>query len=141
VLSSSLSTLISFFSNTHVPPPPVIGISCYLENATPRLFFYSHVFAFCTHNHTHDSAVFKQERSVYDVCFFWLSHYDPPKIFIVKAKMHALPRCFQPLSDSSSFLSCKGYLSAALTIKILGRERLFRQKKTKSDWQKGDETL
>ena len=73
--------------------------------------------------------------------FFWLSHCDPPKIFIVKAKMHALSGCFQAFPDSYSSLSGKGYLSAALTIKILGRERLFRQKKPNLPGRKDGEAM
>ena len=57
--------------------------------------------------------------------FFWLFHCDPPKIFSVKAKMHALSYCFPPLPDFQDNLSGKGYLSAALTLKILGRECVF----------------
>jgi len=84
------------------------------------------------------NVLFSNRHEVFTMfVIFWLSHYDPPKIFIVKAKMHALSNCFQPFPDSYSNVSGKGYLSAALTIKILGREWLFRQKKIKSTWQKG----
>src|SRR5437763_16235254 len=65
----------------------------------------------------------------------------PPKFLLSRLKCTRFPGVFNLLPDGCCKHSGKGYLSAALTIKILGRERLFRQKKPKSDWQKGgDET-
>src|SRR5947209_16368889 len=39
--------------------------------------------------------------SVPDGCFFWLFYCDPPKIFIVKAKMHALSNSSSSFPDFS----------------------------------------
>ena len=46
----------------------------------------------------------------------------PPKFLLSRLKCTRFPGVFNPLSDRYSNLSGKGYLSAALTIKILVRE-------------------